>query len=748
MRFLIHIVTSFLILAASVSPARSEILVGRVCDTGSGDGIYGVAVVLTGSGLMALTGDDGRFTFRNAPAGPDTLECSVFLYRSLRIPVTVPDTLYISLEPEPVDLGAITVQARRPDELPPHERTSSSVTVITREAIPERAATIAEVLDTQVGVDVRSLGGAGAKTDVSIRGSTAEQVTVYVDGIPVSAGGSGTGGLSFVPVSQVNRIEVYRGSAPGSFGAGAIGGVINISTAPSAGGFDLSSSASYGSFGNNHQSVITRFGTARNRFSLAAGRNAGENDFSYYDTRGTTIDTSDDGWETRKNSDYLAGNVMLRWDSEIAPGHSLAMKLALTDTEKGVPGLGRRPAYHARFATNGLLLQGKYAWGNNVEVQTWTTSEERSFFDPDDETGRRGRQDTTDEIGLLGASINANHLWGPALFHFESDVRRERFDSSDTYDTAVTPPSRRLHLGIGAESEIMLQSERMWLVPRVHVTNISDEILDAGILLAQSGSDSLITADRTVTSYSLGWRWRVIDALVVRMNAGVYPRLPEFGELFGDTGDVVGNPRLTPEKGRNFDGGFHYTLPVFAAEADMSLFYRYARDLIQRRSYGDYLISENIGKAEITGVETWLAGRVLSGRIDWRASLAWQDAVNRSDATVFRKNRYYGKKLPYHPDWNGVAILGYRITDRVSASWTANWESECYKGPSNLAEEVIPARTIHDLKMTCRLNGAAGIVLEAANIGNDRAPDRWGYPKPGRSFYITLDWNIPVATER
>ncbi len=104
-----------------------------------------------------------------------------------------------------------------------------------------------------------------------------------------------------------------------------------------------------------------------------------------------------------------------------------------------------------------------------------------------------------------------------------------------------------------------------------------------------------------------GIRYLAHPALTLRANAGVFPRLPEFGELFGDTGDVVGNTRLEEERGTNFDTGAHYSSGGGVFDLDAAVFHRFAKDLIQTRNYGDYLISENIGKAAITG------GRNLGG---------------------------------------------------------------------------------------------------------------------------------------
>lgn len=732
-------VRGFIVCAAMILgafPLSGDVLAGKIVNAKTGKPAAGVSVYLLANKTGVLTGEDGRFRL-DAPAGTDTLRCRSLEYREKQLPVTIPGTVGIRLESDLPVLDAVEVNTVRPGGTAPHERTSASVNVITRADIPERAATPDEVLDDETGVDVRTLGGTGARAEVSIRGSSTEQVAVYLDGIPVSAGGSGFSGLGIVPLGQIDRIEVYRGASPGSFGAGAIGGVVNITTARTDAGNEVDVSASYGSFGTRHESALAAFGGALNRFLLSVGRNAATNDFRYYDDRGTTIDTSDDGWERRKNSDYESRHFFGRWDGGRKEGNAFGGSLSLTDTDRGVSGLGRDPALHARSSSQGILAQMNHRFRELTDTRIWYMRENVQFRDPDDEAGRRGRQDTDDRIEVTGLTNSIQRVFGPVLLHGNTELKREEFESHDAFDSAVTPPSRRISGGAGVEAEIMFASGALWISPRFHAAQISDRLQRSSLLLAQSTMDSTIAIDRTTTSWGLGARYRLSPRFTLRANGGVAARLPEFNELFGDTGDIVGNTDLAEERGRNADCGVHFASADRMFEADAGAFYRYAENLIQRRNYGDYLISENIGKAEIAGIEAWSGAEFFARRLSGRLSLTFQDARNRSDETVFRKQRYYGKLLPYHPRWKGSAEAAIRPRANVTARWKCSGESECFMGPSNLDDERLPARVIHSVTVRFEWHKRYGIEFDGENLTGDQSPDRWGYPKPGRGFYVT-----------
>ena len=126
------------------------------------------------------------------------------------------------------DLEGITVEARRPDwetKLSP-----GSVTIIRPDDYKGEQKTLPDLMRKVPGVHVREVNGKGQYTTVTVRGSTAAQVGVFIDGVLSNLGGDAAADLSTIPVANVERIEVYRGYVPARFAGTFIGGVINIVT--------------------------------------------------------------------------------------------------------------------------------------------------------------------------------------------------------------------------------------------------------------------------------------------------------------------------------------------------------------------------------------------------------------------------------------------------------------------------------------------------------------------------------------
>ena len=112
----------------------------------------------------------------------------------------------------------------------PAAEATRTLEVITRDDLARRAGrSLAELLAQSPGLDaqVRS----PAQSDLSIRGSSFNQVVVLVDGIRVSDVQSGHYALDLVvPAAMIERIEILRGGASSLYGSDAAGGIINIVT--------------------------------------------------------------------------------------------------------------------------------------------------------------------------------------------------------------------------------------------------------------------------------------------------------------------------------------------------------------------------------------------------------------------------------------------------------------------------------------------------------------------------------------
>jgi len=215
-------------LCASALRAQSApLLSGRVIDASTGAALGNVEVTLS-DGTRTLSATDGHFRLRALEPGPSVLQVRrpgfAMQTRNLQLVNGQSVTLMLSMTPIPVTLLAQRVTDSAP-------QLAAGTSVIDRAAI-ERAGSrdLGELLRGQQGVILVPRGGPGSPVTISIRGSSADQVLVLVDGTPINSPISGEADLSMLDPAIIERVEIIRGAQSSRYGSQALGGVILVTT--------------------------------------------------------------------------------------------------------------------------------------------------------------------------------------------------------------------------------------------------------------------------------------------------------------------------------------------------------------------------------------------------------------------------------------------------------------------------------------------------------------------------------------
>jgi vitamin B12 transporter len=160
----------------------------------------------------------------------------------------------------------------------PLDEVGTTATVVSSQQIREQQIDSAgDVLRQVPGVEITQSGSAGTQTDVSIRGSTAAQTLILVDGVAVNSGATGGFDLADFTTDDLDRVEVIRGAGGELYGSSAIGGVVNFITREGRGPFKLEYSSEGGNRATQRQTVL---------FGGAEGRLAYSGALSYFSTTG------------------------------------------------------------------------------------------------------------------------------------------------------------------------------------------------------------------------------------------------------------------------------------------------------------------------------------------------------------------------------------------------------------------------------------------------------------------------------
>jgi iron complex outermembrane receptor protein len=126
----------------------------------------------------------------------------------------------IELEPIVVNVGAFSQLANIP---------TKGISVLRVDM--DKTHSVSEILDYHNGIDISTRGILGIQSDLTIRGSTQEQVQFSINGLNLDDPQTAHHDLDIaVPSAAIERIEVARGPSPLGWGQAAIGGAVNVVT--------------------------------------------------------------------------------------------------------------------------------------------------------------------------------------------------------------------------------------------------------------------------------------------------------------------------------------------------------------------------------------------------------------------------------------------------------------------------------------------------------------------------------------
>jgi iron complex outermembrane receptor protein len=633
------------------------------------------------------------------------------------------------------------------------------VTVIHPDEHPATAS-VADAVGQTVGVQTRSLGGLGAYASISVRGAAPGHTQVSIDGVPLARIAQVTTDLGRFALDAFGEVALYRGAVPVELGGAGVGGALDLITRLGRGehGERVHASFGAGSFGARH--LHAHYGDdhldGRLLSSLALGYQGAGGDYTYFSDNGTPLNKTDDHYESRRNNGFDQFDAAARAgtpDRRLAAGARVAWK------QQGLPGSIAQPAFGASLTTLdtiGDVHVDHEAGAASARELAFALVETQRLDDPLAELGLGAQH-----RGYITISAGESSTWHVPVHGDRAtagvELRADAFRDRDRSGAMPTVTGDRFGAALLAAYDAALDPT-VTVTPAVRLdfVHTAPTPEDAG---PQAGMAVPARWD-VVPSPRVTMRLLATPDVAVKASGGWYVRLPTLVELFGDRGFVVGSPSLRPERGPSADlGGVWAPSRALAGgsidrvlvEADV--FATRARDTIAFITTAGYVArAANIGESETMGAEL-----VASARLVRTLSLTASYTRIASQQISVDPNRD-GKPLPRTPE-----ELLYARADVVrgrAAGWLdASVQSESFLDNAGLGR--VPGRVLIGAGARVEIAARVGVSIAVANLADVRvvqlplspAPspsftttptalaDVAGYPLPGRSFYVSMDWS-------
>jgi outer membrane receptor protein involved in Fe transport len=234
--------------------------------------------------------------------------------------------------------------------------------------------------------------------------------------------------------------------------------------------------------------------------------------------------------------------------------------------DQGIPGISNFQSRIANLETLRNLTNLKISRTGflhpslNLESQLFFTYEWDKFQDKKGEIGV-GYQDNRDVTVSYGGNVLLSH--SSALPHVNNFInlytglKREAYDSENKLNPIIEKgdTQKRTTLSLSLEDQLYLIKDRLILSPSLIYNHYHNEF-NGSLPFSHKWITPGENKNKNYFNRKMGTEIKITDFLSLKGNAGKYYRVPNFTELFGDRGAIVGSPGIKAEEGTNWDVGF------------------------------------------------------------------------------------------------------------------------------------------------------------------------------------------------
>ena len=571
----------------------------------------------------------------------------------------------LSAQVQESDIEEVNVQGRFLSI--PYNEVNENVTVITKQQIENSPAnSIDELLQFYTGLDIRRRGSNGVQSDISIRGSSSEQVLILVNGIRMndSQTGHNTFNIPF-DVSVVERVEIIKGSSAKLYGQNVFAGVINIVTKSS----------------SEEKVVVKAQGGDFKTYDLSAAATFGSEKF----TNLVQVNNgASDGY--RFNTDYQIRNFFYQNKLKLNNG-DLSLQAGFSEKKFGANGFYASPSAINQYEETqasvvSLQYQQKFNnWSINSSVY-WRRGQDMYLYTRQDPSYYRNMH-----IGNnVGGDINATYHSSLGITGIGIDFRKEYLVSSNlgNRDRDVTQ--------LFFDHQFKFFDQKLEINPGLNLANYS------GKNFLYPGMD---------VGFIINPQHKIFGAV-----SKVF-RIPTYTDLYYVSKTEMGNPDLLPESAISSELGYRFQNEKILAK--VSGFIRNTNNGIDwlKATPESIWTAENVGKIHLKGFETEFRHQLFSF-MNYRVGYTYLDNQYRSE----QYSRYALENFRHQ----FVAQLDVRFLKYFSNQLIYKYSERINLGSYNILDEQINFR-YKDLNIYLLINNLTNTKYVETNLVP--MPGRW-----------------------
>ncbi|MCW8931905.1 MAG: TonB-dependent receptor [Gammaproteobacteria bacterium] len=467
------------------------------------------------------------------------------------------------------------------------DETLAPVSIITKEDIQRsQASSVTDILKTTPGMSLSGSGGFGSSSGFSMRGTNTDHILYLIDGVPIGSATSGQTSIQYLPVSQIERIEVVRGPRSSLYGSDAIGGVVQIFTNKS-GEKKITASAGYGSDNTREMTASYSNGNEKSYFSGGVSTfNTDGYDFYGYQTGfpAPTANAADEDEDGYKNY-----SISLNGGYELNDSLKLSGVFLRSQGENEFDGYANKDS-QTEFTDQIMSGIADYKVNDIFNTQLKISRSYDKQYNQLQENTSKTRFNTKSDLVSWQNEIVIREY---DLLTLGLDYKDEKIDSSTDYS-----------------------EESRWNQAAFAQYQYVGDVFDTQVSFRHDDNEEFGTHN----TWSFGTGFNLDKNVRITTSYGTAFKAPTFNDMYWPADFFfTGNPDLKPEESESFDFGVELTTgeTIWTAHYfDTSI-----RNLITYvNSYPSISKMENVSKADIDGLELTVSTDIYGWKLNANAS--------------------------------------------------------------------------------------------------------------------------------
>lgn len=772
----------FTIILPGFLRAQGGILKGKVEDGRSKEALGGVSIYVDKTGA-ATSGPDGTYEVKTS-AGSHPVEFRFIGYalKTHTIDIKEGETviLDVSLEPAATELGVMVISAGKFEQK--LEEVTVSMDVIKPALIQNKNTTsIDNIMDQCPGVNILD-GQANIRGGSGFSYGAGTRVMVLVDDLPILSADAGDVKWNFIPVENIEQVEVIKGASSALFGSSAMNGVINFRTSYPKDSAQTDIRISSGMYDNPARKELTWWGKANPTYRMTSFLHSEQiNNFDLVIGGNSFLD---EGYRHLEKEQRNRINFNTRYRFQKARGLSAGINGNLMDTRGGYfilwhnadsayhPSGGSVSEYHTKRTTLDPFLIYYSPKGNKHSLRTryykavnTNNTNQESVSDvwyAEYQYQLHLKKDLNITTGITStySEVHSNSLYGN---HFSSNVG---------FFSQADKKFKRLILSLGVRGEYF----------KVDTAQTKFKVI--------LGKDTAILPVQPV--FRAGMNYKLFEYTHMRASFGQGYRFPSVAEKFIRTKvsglTIYPNPEIQPETGWSSEIGLKQAFKVRNVKGylDIAGFIQEYKNMMEF-TFGYWVPpgtpnptapttmiqyfgakSINVGRTRITGAEITAAGEGTVGKttLTVLGGYTYIKPIDLDYDSAKSGGTYPGNILKYryehtakmdvqadYKKWStGISIRYNSFMKNIDASFQKELFNDIFPslhsnlyilpGLKEYREKHNKGDVVLDYRVSYKLTDEVKIAAVINNILNREYMGRPGDVQPPRSFAFMLSAKI------